>query len=259
MPTGKFAPKTKPVFPVALHSERLQRVIRAHKDLNFTYELNHTKDRAEVLLDLYAQKPKFAPYVKSKLMSFVRAKIPEANMFELDENGTLDEKHRVKEALVWSESKKVMDPENPVTNALVHATILHGVYSKPYGVNRKDEFGNVIEKGTKITNHVNTFYIEFTEKNVKEVLEQFRGKYRVLTMTYANPGSKTWYQLPTYSIPNLQDSIHEDFDNLIAANMGGFLRSDDEGGVQLYLKDKAEKKKKIQAEIAEFKKTNRGK
>lgn len=126
MPTSKFAPKTKPIFPIAQKSERLQRVIRSHKDLNFSYELNHTKDRAEVLFDLYAQKEKFKPLIRSKLMTFCRVRMTEPNMFELDDKGILDSNHKIKEALVWSESKKIMDPDNPITNALVQATIVHG-------------------------------------------------------------------------------------------------------------------------------------
>lgn len=171
-----FKPKQPPKLPEIHYSERLRRMQRAYRDVDFEYQLSSADIRNEELFNVYAHK--YPDQVKSKLMTFCRVLLPEPNMFELDESGKLDETHEIREALVRSESKKVMDPKNPITNTFCQANILHGVYRRPYVSKVFDDYGNPTYK-SRITDHRNVFYIEFNKANVNAVLEKFGEKYRI--------------------------------------------------------------------------------
>jgi len=85
--------------------------------------------------------------------------------------------------------------------------------------------------------------------------------YRNTTHTVlaiANPAGDSWCAGNSYSVPNLEEWLTADFDDLLAANKGNFLKNEF-GGTILYQKDAAAKRKKLQEEVQEFKRSDKTK
>lgn len=131
-----------------------------------------------------------------------------------------------------------------------------GVFQMPRIILEQDELGN-IEK-SDVIGWENKFYIEFNEKNVRKVLDEFNGEYRNTVLAIANESGDKWYSGNTYSVPNLQEWLEADWEDLLSANKGNFLKNEF-GGTVLYQKDKLEKQKKLKAEVEEFKRSDKAK
>ncbi|MGC1133749.1 MAG: hypothetical protein WA941_13065 [Nitrososphaeraceae archaeon] len=235
--------------------ERIRRIEQVCDDHGHKYKRNKTEDKWELQTSIYAQK--YAANVEKELKTVLRVRVP-PGQFELDQEGTIDDKHTVKEALVYAVQTRVMDPQNPYTEILSASSTKIGVYKRPFFVEEKDDLGNVTNSTIQLQKTM--FYIPFTEENVQKVLEEFDGKYRKLGLAVAVKGSaESWYGHTTYTVFNLGEFLHEHFDSVIEANTHKFLRKGEEQGVQKYLKDKAEKQVKARAELEEFKKRSGGK
>jgi hypothetical protein len=76
-----FKPKHPPKLPEIHYSERLRRMQRAYRDVDFEYQLSTADIRNEELFNVYAHK--YQDQVKSCLMTFYKVLLPEPNMFEL--------------------------------------------------------------------------------------------------------------------------------------------------------------------------------
>ena len=170
-------------------------------------------------------------------------------MFEVDSKSTIDKAFKVKEALVWSVARKVMHPRNPETVALTHCTIGHGVYARPFAEIDQDDNGTVIKSEVKFWR--NMFYVEFTEANTKKVLAEQTNQYRNLVVAIGKDAGDSWNTGRTYEVKNLRDWLEVDIDTLIQANQMGVLTSDYGGHVK-FLKDQEQKRKQLEAEVADY-------
>lgn len=254
---ARFSPQKKATYPIANMSERLKRTINAYRKMEFKYEIENWKDKAELTLDIYKQK--YPDLCKRNLITLVRAKIPEG-CFELDFEGTIDKEYKVREALVYSTSETVFSPDNPETEGICQASFLYGLYRRPFGVIKRDEFGNVVQKGTYIKGYTNMFWIPFTPENVQKVLDEYSGKYRNTVLAIADKGAVDYYGSNTYQIPSLIEWSREDFDLLLEANQdkGKWLK-DEPGGAKLFLKKKLETRQEMEKEIEQFTKSGKTK
>lgn len=234
--------------------ERIRRIEQVCEDHGHKYKRNKTEDKWELQTSIYAQK--YAANVEKELKTVLRVRVP-PGQFELDPDGTIDDKHTVKEALVYSVQTRVMDPKNPYTKILSASSTKMGVYQRPFFVEERDDLGNVTNSNMQSTKAM--FYTQFNEENVLKVLEEFDGQYRNLGLAIGvkNAG-ENWYGRNTYAVYDINEFIHEDFYSTLEANQKGFLKKGEVNGVQRFLKDKAEKQAKARAELEEFKKRNSG-
>lgn len=246
----RYQPPTKQKVLEQQLSERLRRTKLACERLSEgtqQYVYNRTSDRQEIEFSIYRQR--FPNNWARSLKTLSRVKL-KPGMF-VNEDGNIDQKFNVREALVYSVDERVMNPTNPTTEVLSYCLTRMGVFQSPRVILEKDELGNVIK--SDVTGWENKFYIEFNEKNVRKVLDEFNGEYRNTVLAVANPAGDSWYAGNTYSIPNLQEWMESDWDVLLESNRGNFLKNEF-GGTVLYQKDKLEKQKQLKSEVDEFRK-----
>jgi len=258
---SRFRPTQRPKLIDPQKSERLRRVIKAHDDVQQQYIPNRLEDKHELELSLYRQR--YPQNVIRELKTLIRAKVPRGH-FEL-ENGTIDEKGTVTEALVYSIAEKVIN-ENPdvdrgESDVYAYCQTQMGVYEKPIAIVKRDELGNPIS--SKITGQRAIFYIPFSEKNVRNILEEFKGECKGFALAEAQKNSSDrWYGNQKYKVYNLEEFIHSKFEDVLGANKGGFLKDKigrvvEQGAVGKYIMDKAAKKEQAEKEFTEFKEKQR--
>jgi hypothetical protein len=252
MSSSRFVePKNKKII-VEKTPEALRRKKLAYDKISRKYILNKTTDKAQIITSIYAQK--YPNNVRRNLMTLCRAKI-KPHQFEINDNLDIQTDGKVTECLVYGVSVYVDHPNDiPGTNVLASCREVHGVYQRPYAQISRDDLGNVTSSEVKYW--TNMFYIPFTEHNVKKVLEEFNGEYRDLALGYAREVGNRWYGDRVFEVSNMQEYLSASFEDVIAACQDGFLKSTEPGGVDLYLKDKQDKRKKRETEIEEFRKTN---
>lgn len=238
----------EPIIP-----ERIRRLEQVCEYAGHQYKRNKTEDKWELQNSVYSQK--YPDQIQRELKTLIRTRIPRGQ-YELDPQGTIDEKGIVKEALVYSIQERVVDPKNPQTNILSSCSTKMGVYKRPFFSEERDDLGNIVT--SSIRTKKTMFFIEFTEENARKVLEEFNYEYKGLALGIASQGSsEPWYGQHTYTVYNLEEWLHEDFDDLIEANQKGFLRKGEEHGVKRFIKDKAERRERARAEFEEFKAQNK--
>ena len=229
---GKKKKFIEPVVP-----EHIRRIEQVCDDHGHKYKRNKTEDKWELRTSIYAQK--YPANVEKECKTILRVRVP-PGQFELDPDGTIDEKHTVKEALVYTVVTRVMDPKNQYTKVLSSSSARLGVYQRPFFVEEKDDLGNVTTSTMQSTKAM--FYIPFTEENVQKLLTDFDGQYRKLGLAIGvKNGGENWYGRNTYTVYDINEFIHEDFFATLEANQKGFLKKGEVNGVQRFLKDKAEK------------------
>jgi hypothetical protein len=252
----RFDPPAKKKVLNEQLSERLRRTKKACEKVHLVYVFNRTTDKAEVELSIYRQR--FPGTWKRRLMTLSRVRLS-PGMFVINEEGDIDQDFKVKEALVYSISEMVYDPRNPNTNQLAHCTTVMGVYKKPNTIMEFDDLGNCTKSTVKSWS--NRFYIPWDDgKSARAVIDEFGSKYRNIVLAIAREAGE-WYGSNTYSVFNLQEWLEADFEDVLGANKGGFLKNEYGGAVQ-YVKDRDEKRRKLEAEIQEFegrKKSDKGK
>ena len=237
--------------------ERLRRTKNACKKLSQgtqQYVFNRTTDRQEIEFSIYRQRLPDNWVRSLKTLSRVKLK---PRMFVINEDNDIDQDFRVKEALLYSVIEKVMSPTNPETEVLAYCNTRAGVFSMPRIVLERDELGNVTR--SDVIGWDNMFYIPWDDsRSARKVLNEFNGEYRNTVLAVANTSGDNWHSGGTYSVPNLDEWLSEDFDTLMDANKNGFLKPET-GGAKLYLKDQSEKRKRMEAEIKEYKKSDKTK
>lgn len=231
-------------------SESLRRKRDACNKIHHSYIFNRTSDKDELETSILAQK--YPELTHDICLTLSRVALKSGQM-ELDDKGTMDDKFTVKEALVYNIRREVRDPLNPNTVVLRHCTIKHGVYQKPYAAVKTNDSGEIVS--SDIVYWENTFYIPFTEEKAREVIAEYNGEYRNLVCAYAIKRGDSWNDGKTYQIPNLEEWLTVPIETLIQANKMGTL-SDQYGGHITYLKAQAEKRARMEAEIAEYNTTN---
>ena len=255
---SRFRPTQKPKLMDPIKSERLRRVIRAHNDVQHQYIPNKMEDKSELETSLYKQR--FKDNVERELIKLIRVKVPRGH-FELEEKGTVDEKGTVSEALVYIIQERVRnpnpDPEKGESQYYAHCSTKMGIYKKPTAIVKRDLLQNPVS--SKVTGAKAMFYIPFSEKNVKQVLEEFNyecSKGFALAIA-TNNSADSWHGAQKYTVYNLEEFIHGKFEDVLGANQGGFLKDKlgriTEKGVEKYIMDKADKREKAEREFNEFK------
>jgi hypothetical protein len=100
------------------------------------------------------------------------------------------------------------------------------------------------------------FWIPFTKQNVTKVLDEFYGEYRDLALGYAQESGNSWFGDRIFAVKSLKEFVSASFEDAVGANRGGFLRTEEAGGIDLYLKDKQDKRKTMEIELQEFRKSD---
>lgn len=196
-------------------------------------------------LSIYAQK--YPTLIRDTLLTVCRTKLVPGT-FETDDKATISDKTTT-EALVYAIRRQVMDPHNPDTVVLRHAMLKEGVYARPFAAVKKNDDDEII--GSEIAFWKNMFYIPFTKENVHKVLAEHNNQYRNLVCAYAAERGDSWNTGTTYNVPNLEEFISVPFETLVQANKMGVLTSEFGGHIR-YLKDHEQKRKQLEAEVAEF-------
>jgi hypothetical protein len=250
MSFARFEPPTKKKVLNEQLSQRLRRTKKACEKEHLAYIFNGTTDKAEVELSIYRQR--YPNTWKRRLFTLSRVKL-QPGMFVINEEGDVDQDFKVKEALVYTVNESVMSTRNPETEQLAQCNTIEGVFKKPHVIKEYDDLGNVTKSSAKRWS--NRFYIPWDNGNsARKVLEEFDNKYRSTVLAIAMEGGE-WYGANKYTVFNLQEWLESDFDDALAANTGNFLkRSGEYGGVIQSIKDKDQKRKKLEAEIKEFQK-----
>jgi hypothetical protein len=202
-------------------SESLRRKRDACNKIHHSYIFNRTSDKNELETSILTQK--YPELTHDILLTCSRVALKSGQM-ELDDKGTMDDKFTVKEALVYSIRREVRDPLNPNIVTLRHANIKHGVYSKPYAAVKTNDSGEIVS--SDIVYWENTFYIPFTEKTARELLEEYNHQYRDLVCTYAIKRGDSWNDGKTFEIKNLEEWLTVPFETLVQANKAGTLSSE---------------------------------
>ncbi|MGC1131320.1 MAG: hypothetical protein WA941_00750 [Nitrososphaeraceae archaeon] len=254
---SRFRPAVKPKLIDPIKSERLRRVIRSYNDVHQQYIPNKMEDKAELETSLYKQR--YPDNVERELKTLIRVKVPKGS-FEL-ENGIVDEKGTVTEALVYTIAEKVInekpDPDKGDSDVYAYCSTKMGIYKKPIAIVKMDSLGNPVS--SKITGHKAMFYISFTEKNVRKILDEIGGESKGFSLAEAQKNSSDrWYGNQTYSVYNLDEFIHSKFEDVLGANKGGFLKDKigrvvEYGAVDKYIMDKAAKREQAEKEFKDFK------
>lgn len=230
-------------------SESLRRKRDACSRIHHSYIWNKTTDKNEIETSILAQK--YPELTHDVLLTCSRVLLKKGQ-FEVDaEKDIMDDK--VKEALVYSVRREVRDPLNPNTVVLRHCTIKYGVYQKPYAAITKNDSGEVVS--SDIIYWQNTFYIPWSEKTAREVLAEYDYQYRNLVCAYAITRGDSWNDGKTFEIKNLEEWLTIPIETLVQANKAGTLSSE-YGGHIVYLKAQAEKRARMEAEIAEYNTSN---
>ncbi|MGH9978876.1 MAG: hypothetical protein ACRD8Z_24045, partial [Nitrososphaeraceae archaeon] len=263
--SSRFKPTKKPKLIDPIKSERLRRTIRAYNEVEQQYIPDRKNDKNELETSLYRQK--YPQNVERELIKLIRVKVPRGS-FELDEAGTVDEKGTVQEALVHTTVERVINPnpdiEKGESDVYAWCSTKHGIYMKPLAMVKRDELGNPVS--SKVTGQKVTFYIPFTEENVRRVLDEFNYEctqgYGLAVAT--RQSGENWYGGVKYTVYNLDEFIHSKFEDVLGANKGGFLKDKigrvvEEGAVQKYLMDKAAKREQAENEFKAFKEKQRTK
>lgn len=227
-------------------TEALIRKRKACKKVHQSYIFNRTNDRNIIETSILAKK--YPDMVKDSLLTIARVKLV-PSVFELDESGTVDSKFEVKEALVWSVARQVMDPKNPQTVALAHCTIKQGVYQRPFAEIDRDDNGTVIK--SEITFWKNMFWVPYSKKKAMEIINEYGGTYRNTVCAQAIERGDHFHTGKTWNIPNLQEWLEIDWDTLVSANQLGVLNAEYGGHIR-FLKDQEQKRKRLEAEVAEY-------
>ena len=248
---ARYRPPTKVNILKEQLSERLKRTVNATKKVSHgtqEYVFNRTVDKAEIELSLYRQR--YPDNWKRELKTLSRVRL-QPGMFVTDEENDIDKDFKVKEALVYGVAEQVFSPQNPTTQQLAYCSTRMGVFKMPRVIIEKDDLDNIVK--SDVQGWSNMFYIPWDDgKSAKGVLEEFGGKYRNTSVAIAAPGGDDWHAGHTVSVFNLQEWLEEDFDTLVGANKGGFLKAEF-GGTVLYKKDQIAKRAKMQKEIEELK------
>jgi hypothetical protein len=251
----RYQPPTKQKVLERQLSERLRRTIDACNKLSEgtqEYVFNRTTDRQELELSIYKQKFSDNWFTSLKTLSRVKLK---PGMFVKNEENDTDQDFKVKEALVYSVDERVMNPKNPTTEVLSYCLTKMGTFQSPRVILERDELGNV--NHSEVIGWSNMFYIPWDNgKSARKVIQEFDGAYRNTVLAIANASGDSWHTGNTYNIPNLQEWLEADFEDLLEANRGNFLKNEF-GGTVLYEKDKLEKQKKLKAEVDEFRRTDK--
>jgi hypothetical protein len=237
------APKTKVVHELP---EALIRKRKACERIHQAYIFNRTTDKNILETSVLAQK--YPEMIRDSLLTIARVKLV-PGVFEIDSKGTIDTKFETNEALVWSVARRVMDPKNPSTVALSHCTIKEGVYQSPRAAIEKDDDGRVIKSEIKYWQ--NAFYILFSKEKAMEVIKEYGGLYRNTVCAYAVERGNHWNDGKTYNIPNLEEWLTIDHETLCRANQLGVL-GQDYGGHIRFLKEESEKRKRLEADVAQY-------
>lgn len=195
-------------------------------------------DLQELLTIRYKQK--FPDDITTNIAGIYRILLEKPNMFEF-ENGEMDTKHKVKQALVYGINEYVDNPQ------LEHAVGYHttiGSYNFPiirYG--KHDEMGNAIPDSAQVMRRKNIFYIEYTPEKIDEILEEMDNQPNTTAVAIAEEFGTTRFKEPSYTVHNIEEfKTVEDLEGLIDASKKGYLRRDF-GGYKEYLDAKEEAKK----------------
>lgn len=176
-------------------------------------------------------------------------------MFAINEENDIDQEFKVRQALVYTISEKVFHPHNPTTEMLSYCTAKMGVFRSPNVVMEWDDLGNVTK--STVVGWSNRFYIPWDNGNSAcKVIDEFGGKYRDTLLATSKESGNEWHTGNTYSVFNLQEWLESDFDDLLATNRGGFLKPEYGGTVQ-YLRDRDQKRQRLEAEVKEFEGRNK--
>lgn len=239
-------------------SERLKRTFRAYEDIDRQYVPDRKNDKNELETSLYKQR--YPRNVERQLIKLIRVRVPRGS-FELDEDGTVDEKGTVQEALVYTIQEKVInenpDIEKEETGVYAWCISKYGVYNKPLAIVKRDELGNPIS--SKLTGARAMFYIKFEPEAVKKILEEFNYEcaHGFSLAVAQNSSTDNWHGSSTYTAYSLDEFLYSPFGDVLAANQAGFLKDKlgrpTENGVQKYIMDKQAKREQAKTEYNEFK------
>ncbi|HZD35633.1 MAG TPA: hypothetical protein VE130_10545 [Nitrososphaeraceae archaeon] len=228
--------------------EALRRKKLACSMISQSYIPNRTTDKNALETSVYAQR--YPQNVRKRLLTLCRAKI-RPDQFEINENLDIQTDGKVTEALVYGVSILVDYPGDPIgTNVLSHCSEVNGVYQRPWAQLTRDDLGNVTDSDIKFWKWM--FYIPFNEENVKKVLDEFKGEYRDLALGYAREAGDHWYGDRVFHCKNLEEFISAPFEDVISANTEGYLRTEAHEGVELYQKNREEKRKQMESQLKEF-------
>ena len=129
---------------------------------------------------------------------------------------------------------------------------MHGVYRRPFGRVERDDLGNPLGSSVAYWKHM--FWIPFTRQNVEKVVQEFDYKYRDLALGHAQESGNSWYGDRLFAVKNLNEFIEAPFDDVVHANIAGFLKTEEAGGVELFQKDRQQKRKQMEVELQQFRK-----
>lgn len=236
-------PKKKVVTEL---SEALIRKRKACERISRAYIFNKTADKNILETSILTQK--YPHLVKDSLLNVCRVKIFPGT-FETNSEGSIDDRYKTQEALVYIIRRQVMDPHNPDTVALRYCTIKDGTYSRPFPKVERNEEGEVSKSEIAFWKHM--FWIPFTKENVRKVLEEHNHQYRNLVCAHAVERGDHWHTGTTFNVPNLEELVSVPFDTLVQASKIGVLTSDWGGHVR-YLKKVEEDRARLQNDIEEF-------
>lgn len=249
----RFTPPTTRKILTEQLSERLRRTKKACEKVHQAYVFNKTTDRNEIELSLYRQR-----YPKNwvrKLTNLCRVKLEKPGLFIIDEENTVEEGFKTREVLVYTLFETVYHPANPHTQQLAYCITKMGVFKSPNVLLERDDLGNVTK--SDVVSWSNMFYIPWDGgRSAHKVIDEFGGEYRETVLATAKEADDSWNTGSVYSVPNLEEWITADWDDLRAANIGGFLKPEYGGTVQ-YLRDKDQKRQWLQAEVKEFEGKNK--
>lgn len=251
MSTRFIEPKNKKVL-VEQKPESLRRKELACKKISHSYIPNRTTDKAQIETSLYAQK--YPNNVRKRLTTVSRVKI-KPDQFELNDKLDIQTDGKITEVLVYGVAVYVDYPSDPVgTNILASCKETHGIYARPWAQIQRDDLGNVINSEVKFWK--NMFYIPFSRENVEKVLSEY-GEYRDLALAHAHEAGN-WYGDRVFHCKNLEEFISAPFKDIISANTGGYLKTEAYGGVELFQKDRQEKRRQMEIQLKEFRKQGDG-
>lgn len=236
-------PSQRPAIQDIDFSDRLKRIRRAYQNLDPNGQVDWKPDRTSDIFELRTirYKARYPNDVKRFIKKIHRIAIPQPSMFELDgETGELDRQHKVREALVYTLSEIVDNPnieEGPVgynTNV--------GWYKVPtIRYQNHDEFGNgtdPIETGSK-----NIFYLEFKPELVDKIISEADNDVIQLGVSVANLVGDRWSE--DLSVHNLEEFKNaDDIYMLMEASKNGYLTKE-EGGYREFMDARVEARKQL--------------
>ena len=237
-------PPQQPKFQEIDYSDRLKRVKRAYEQSDpggqVGWQPNKQGDIQELRTIRY--KKRFPDDVTKTIGWMYRVALPKKNMFELDgETGALDSEYQVKEALVYSITESVDNP-NLEDGAVAYSSPI-GWYQAPIvRYTKHDEMGNGIDP--VFSKWKNIFYIEFKPETVDKILSEMYNEPKSVGVAVANEfGPDSWNDSRT--VHNMDEfKFAKDIYTLMEASRHGFLVKD-AGGYEDFIQAKETSKKQL--------------